>query len=44
VPAVNRRKKLLIAVATAAAATIAHGDLTALLYLQGYRKAEIAQR
>jgi len=30
-------------VATAAAATVAHGDLTALLYLQGYREAEIVR-
>lgn len=29
-------------VAAAAAAAIAHGDLTALLYLQGYRRAEFA--
>jgi phosphoserine phosphatase len=29
-------------VVAAAAASIAHGDLTALLYLQGYREDEIA--
>ena len=32
------------AVAAAAAARIDHGDLTALLYLQGYRDAEIVRR
>ena len=31
-------------VVEAASATIAHGDLTALLYLQGYRKEEIVRR
>jgi phosphoserine phosphatase len=34
-----RAKPVLIA---AAAASVAHGDLTALLYLQGYTRAEFA--